>query len=286
MCDFSDDPLLLYAYSNILAAAGIARISQLSSSCHEAGGIQSIRFRQAIRRTVHHSTNHTCRATLVHLNRAGRLVGPALYSLQPHCTQHSFVHHEAVAQGEGMGLLYWRNVSAWNVWFQFNNIRLVIYQQQQQLELPKFRSWAAPARDRRVIYSIRFRQAVRTVHHSTNHNCRATVIHLNQAGRPFGPAIYGLQPLCTPPLLCVHPDAVAQGEGMGLPDPAWNVLFQCRRSVVYVSNIPAAAAAGIARSSQLSSSCHGAGFQSIRFRQAVYGQSQYKSHLPGHFSSI
>ncbi len=53
--------------------------------------------------------------------------------------------------------------------------------------MPTARSWAAPAQGRR--YSPA-RQAVRTVHYSTNHSCRATLLQISKAGRRVGPALH------------------------------------------------------------------------------------------------
>jgi hypothetical protein len=106
-----------------------------------------------------------------------------------------------------------------------------------------------------AVRSIRFRQAVRTVHHSTNHTCRATLVHLNRAGRLVGPALYGLQPLCTPPLLCTSRRCCTgrrHGSNGETTQPGMCDFSDDGQNYTF-SKIPAAAAAtGIARSSQLS----------------------------------
>ncbi len=70
----------------------------------------------------------------------------------------------------------------------------IIYQQHQQLVSPEVRSWAAPDRAGGTVRQGRrygpSGQAVRTVHHRTNHTCLSTLLQLSRAGCRVGSALY------------------------------------------------------------------------------------------------
>jgi hypothetical protein len=159
----------LYSFSNITAAAaaGIDRIPQLRRSCQ---GKRYGPSRLAVR-TVYHSANYTCRSTLLQLCWTGRRVGPTLYGLRPLWSQSGngrrsgpsgkavrTVHHSANYTCRSTLLqLCWTGRRVGPAPYGLRPL------------------WSQSGNGRRSGPSG---QAVRTVHHSANYTCRATLRQL------------------------------------------------------------------------------------------------------------